>query len=85
MYHETFWGLTPRHALTILFLETHKRSSQWVTNPGNALARTRLTSEFQWNPKSVSSQNVSCYRRWVCTYKAHHPLSVSRCGMLQLD
>ncbi|CAN6684804.1 unnamed protein product [Malus baccata var. baccata] len=52
--------LSPDHALTILFLGTHIRTSQWVTHHGIALARTRLTSKFRWNPKPVSSQNASC-------------------------
>ncbi|RXH86666.1 hypothetical protein DVH24_021939 [Malus domestica] len=43
----------------VLFLGTHTRTSQWVTHSGNALAQTRLTSEFRWNPKSVSSQKAS--------------------------
>ncbi|KAM1038134.1 hypothetical protein ACFX2C_032863 [Malus domestica] len=30
-----------------------RATSQWVTHPG-------LTSEFLWNPKSVSSQKTSC-------------------------
>ncbi|KAM1329370.1 hypothetical protein ACFX2F_013549 [Malus domestica] len=33
---------------------------QWVTHQRIALVRTRLTSEFRWNPKLVSSQKVSC-------------------------
>ncbi|RXI02886.1 hypothetical protein DVH24_002964 [Malus domestica] len=53
-------ALGPDHALTVLFLGTHMRTSQWVTHHGNALTRTRLTSEFRWNPKPVSSQNTSC-------------------------
>ncbi|CAN6577554.1 unnamed protein product [Malus baccata var. baccata] len=65
------------YALTVLFLGTHMRTSQWVTHPGNVLARTHLTSEFRWNLKPVSSQKVSCYKRWGCTYKAHHLFSVS--------
>ncbi|RXH82604.1 hypothetical protein DVH24_036945 [Malus domestica] len=35
----------------------------WVIHLGNALAQTRLTSEFQWNPKPVSPKKASCYRR----------------------
>ncbi|RXI01412.1 hypothetical protein DVH24_014761 [Malus domestica] len=31
------------------------RTSQWVTHHRIALARTRLISEFRWNPKPVSS------------------------------
>ncbi|RXH92570.1 hypothetical protein DVH24_033466 [Malus domestica] len=48
------------HTLTVLFMGTHTRISQWVTHPGIALARTRLTSKFLWNPKSMSSQKASC-------------------------
>ncbi|KAM1992689.1 hypothetical protein TB2_008607 [Malus domestica] len=50
----------PDQALTILFLGTHMRTSQWVTHPGISVARTRLTSEFRWNPKPMSSQKASC-------------------------
>ena len=48
--------------LTVLFLGTHTRTSQWVTHPRNALARTCLTLEFRWNSKPVSSQKASCYK-----------------------
>ncbi|RXH70448.1 hypothetical protein DVH24_007704, partial [Malus domestica] len=48
----------PYHALMVLFLGTHTRTSQWVTHHGNALARTRLTLEFLQNPKPVSSQKA---------------------------
>ncbi|KAM1014235.1 hypothetical protein ACFX14_044235 [Malus domestica] len=54
------FDLGPDQAHTVLFLGTHMRTSQWVTHFGNALARTRLTSEFRWNPKLVSSQKASC-------------------------
>ncbi|KAB2626880.1 hypothetical protein D8674_020498 [Pyrus ussuriensis x Pyrus communis] len=40
------FALGPDYALTILFLGTHTRTFQWVTHPRNALAQTRLTSEF---------------------------------------
>ncbi|CAN6712546.1 unnamed protein product [Malus baccata var. baccata] len=50
----------PDHAFTVLFLGTQMRTSQWVTHHGIALARTRLTSEFRWNPKPMSSQKTSC-------------------------
>ncbi|RXH78761.1 hypothetical protein DVH24_002279, partial [Malus domestica] len=63
--------LDPDHALTVLFLETHKRTSQWVTYHGIALARTRLTSKFRWNPKPEY------------TYKAYKILTPGRCGILQ--
>ncbi|CAN6685774.1 unnamed protein product [Malus baccata var. baccata] len=46
-----FSALGPDHALTILSLGTHMRTFQWITHPGITLARTRLTSEFPWNPK----------------------------------
>ncbi|KAB2615942.1 THO complex subunit 3 [Pyrus ussuriensis x Pyrus communis] len=36
--------LGPNHALTVLFLGTRTRTSQWVTHHGIALARTHLTS-----------------------------------------
>ena len=47
------------HALTILFLRTYTRTSQWITHHGIALVRTRLTSEFLQNPKPMSSQKVT--------------------------
>ncbi|RXH90489.1 hypothetical protein DVH24_035253 [Malus domestica] len=53
-------ALGPDHALTVLFLGTHTRASQWVTHHEIALVRTRLTSEFRWNLKPVSSQKTSC-------------------------
>ncbi|RXI03597.1 hypothetical protein DVH24_004249 [Malus domestica] len=66
----TFWARLHRstilsvlgldHSLTVLFLGTHTRTSQWVNHHGNVLARTRLTSEFRWNPKPVRSQKASC-------------------------
>ncbi|RXH78939.1 hypothetical protein DVH24_034146 [Malus domestica] len=49
---------SPDHALMALFLGTHTRTSQLVTHPGITLARSRLTSEFLRNPKSVSSQKA---------------------------
>ncbi|RXI07666.1 hypothetical protein DVH24_005439 [Malus domestica] len=52
-------ALGPDHTLTILFLGTHTRTSQWVTHHGIALARTCLT-EFRRNPKPVSFQKASC-------------------------
>ncbi|RXH84513.1 hypothetical protein DVH24_032797, partial [Malus domestica] len=59
-YNTILSALGPNHALTVLFLGTHTRTSQWVTHHGIALARTHLTSEFRWNPKPVSSQKASC-------------------------
>ncbi|KAM1911879.1 hypothetical protein ACFX14_000001 [Malus domestica] len=53
-------ALGPDHTVTVLFLGTHMRTSQWVTRPRNALTQTRLTSEFLWNSKPVSSQKPSC-------------------------
>ena len=53
-------ALGPGHALTVLFLGTHMRTSQWVTHHGIALARTRLTLEVLQNSKPVSSQKASC-------------------------
>ncbi|CAN6678556.1 unnamed protein product [Malus baccata var. baccata] len=54
LYRSTILSaLGPDHALTT-------RTSQWVTHSGIALARTRLTSEFRWNLKSMSSQKASC-------------------------
>ncbi|RXI01548.1 hypothetical protein DVH24_014897 [Malus domestica] len=47
--------LGPDHALMVLFLRTHTITSQWVTHHGMALVRTRLTLEFRWNLKPVSS------------------------------
>ncbi|CAN6723757.1 unnamed protein product [Malus baccata var. baccata] len=48
------------HALTVLFLRTQTRTSQWVTHHEIVLARIRLTLEFRWNPKLMSSQKASC-------------------------
>ncbi|CAN6699609.1 unnamed protein product [Malus baccata var. baccata] len=60
LHHSTILSaLGPDHALTVLFMGTHTRTSQWVTHPGIALVRTRLTSEFRWNPRLVSSQKAS--------------------------
>ncbi|RXH99786.1 hypothetical protein DVH24_021588 [Malus domestica] len=53
-----FFALGPDHVLTILSLGTHMRTSQWITHHGITLTRTRLTSEFPWNPKPVSSQKA---------------------------
>ncbi|RXH94980.1 hypothetical protein DVH24_024664 [Malus domestica] len=39
-------ALGPDHTLTVLFMGTHARTSQGVTHPGNALVRTRLTSDM---------------------------------------
>jgi len=61
LHHSTILStLGPDHALTVLFLRTHTRTFQRVTHYGIALARTRLTSEFLWNPNPVSSQKTSC-------------------------
>ncbi|RXH98388.1 hypothetical protein DVH24_010713 [Malus domestica] len=58
-----FSALGHGHALMVLFLGTHTRTSQWVTYHGNALARTHLTSKFRWNPKPMSPQKASCYMK----------------------
>ncbi|RXH70636.1 hypothetical protein DVH24_013382 [Malus domestica] len=60
--------LGPDHTLTVLFLDCSCLNS--------------LNFGVPMEPKPVSSQNAPCYRRGACTYKAHHPLSVGRCGML---
>ncbi|CAN6567741.1 unnamed protein product [Malus baccata var. baccata] len=61
LHHSTILSaLGPNHTFTVLFLGTHTRTYQLVTHPGIALMRTRLTSEFQWNLKPVSSQKASC-------------------------
>ncbi|RXH71979.1 hypothetical protein DVH24_025480 [Malus domestica] len=44
-------ALGPDHTLMVLFLGTHTRTSLWVTYHGIAHARTRLSSEFRWNPR----------------------------------
>ncbi|KAI5338362.1 hypothetical protein L3X38_017633 [Prunus dulcis] len=43
--------------------------SWYCSNPNLLNFRVPMESEARW--------------RWTCTYKAHHPLSVGRCGMLQ--
>ncbi|RXH83385.1 hypothetical protein DVH24_005638, partial [Malus domestica] len=52
-------ALDPDHALTVLFMGTHTRTSQWVTHSEIVLARTCFTLEFQWNSKPMSSQKAS--------------------------
>ncbi|RXH85982.1 hypothetical protein DVH24_017035 [Malus domestica] len=60
LYRSTILSaLGPDHALTILFLGTHTRTSLWVTHLGITLGQTRLTSKFLWNPKPMSSQKAS--------------------------
>ncbi|KAM1017350.1 hypothetical protein ACFX13_047678 [Malus domestica] len=49
--------LGPDHALTVLFMGTHTRISQWVTHHRIALARTWLTLKFRWNPKLKAQCN----------------------------
>ncbi|KAB2619736.1 hypothetical protein D8674_041250 [Pyrus ussuriensis x Pyrus communis] len=46
------FALGPNHALTILFLGTHTRTSQWVTHYGNALARYSLNFEVPMEPEA---------------------------------
>ncbi|RXH91140.1 hypothetical protein DVH24_020163 [Malus domestica] len=67
-------ALGPNHGLTVLFLGTHTRTSQWVTHHGIALTRTRLTSEFLRNPKPVSSQKVSIHSLGRCGISQSTPL-----------
>ena len=73
----------PGQALTVLFLGTHTRTSQWVTHHGIALARTRLTLEFQWNPKPWAPKMPRAIWRWECTYKAYMIHISGRYGILQ--
>ncbi|RXH78190.1 hypothetical protein DVH24_001708 [Malus domestica] len=54
------FALGPDHTLTVLFQGPHTRTSQWVTHDEIVFVRTRLTSEFRWNPKPMSSQKASC-------------------------
>ncbi|RXH75267.1 hypothetical protein DVH24_029988, partial [Malus domestica] len=81
----TTWQSGSNTILSHPSLDSATRTSKWVTHLRIALVRTRLTSEFRWNPKPVSSQKASCYRRWACTYKAHHPFFVGRCGITILS
>ncbi|KAM2046670.1 hypothetical protein ACFX1T_005427 [Malus domestica] len=53
-------ALGPDHALTILFLGTHEQLPSGSSIMGLLSRATRLTFEFQWNPKPVSSQKTSC-------------------------
>ncbi|RXH67900.1 hypothetical protein DVH24_028047 [Malus domestica] len=73
------------YSFTDLFLRNQTKNSQWVTHPMIALNRTRLTSEFRWNLKPVSSKRSLVIGRGACTYKAHHPLSVGQCEMLHVN
>ena len=45
-------ALGPNHALTVLFLGTHIRTSQWVIHPGNALARYSLNFRVPIEPEA---------------------------------
>ena len=45
-------ALGPDHALTVLFLGTHASRTSLVTHHGNALAQSRLTSEFLMEPEA---------------------------------
>ncbi|KAI5323549.1 hypothetical protein L3X38_032621 [Prunus dulcis] len=91
VYEQTTGGVTSRDPLrrsTILsalgpplcphdFVSGNSRAtSQWVTQPGIALAPNSLNFGVPTTPKPVSSQRPRA--RWirVCTYKAHHPLSI---------
>ncbi|RXH67298.1 hypothetical protein DVH24_027418 [Malus domestica] len=44
--------LGPDHALTVLFLGTHTRTSQWVTHHGSALVRYSLNFRVPMNSKA---------------------------------
>ncbi|RXH88547.1 hypothetical protein DVH24_000146, partial [Malus domestica] len=51
-HHSTILSsLGPDYALTVLFLETHTRTSQWVTHHGIALARYSLNFGVPMEPK----------------------------------
>ncbi|KAM2691221.1 hypothetical protein EV2_005642 [Malus domestica] len=52
--------LNPDHVLTVLFLGTHEQLPSASPILGVLWPPTRLTSEFLWNPKPVSSQKASC-------------------------
>ncbi|KAM0996456.1 hypothetical protein ACFX2C_006461 [Malus domestica] len=45
-------ALGPDHALTVLFLGTHMRTSQWVTHHENALVRYSLNFEVPMKLKA---------------------------------
>ncbi|RXH73818.1 hypothetical protein DVH24_016640, partial [Malus domestica] len=45
-------ALSPDHALTVLFLGTHTRISQWVTHLGPNHALTVLTSQWVTHPRN---------------------------------
>ena len=45
-------ALGPDYALTVLFLGTHTRTSQWVTHHGSALARYSLNFEVPTKPEA---------------------------------
>ncbi|CAN6556240.1 unnamed protein product [Malus baccata var. baccata] len=53
-------ALGPNHALTVLFLGTHEQLPSGSPILGVLWPPSRLTSEFLWNPKPVSSQKASC-------------------------
>ncbi|KAM2895797.1 hypothetical protein COP2_005643 [Malus domestica] len=53
-------ALGPDHTLTILFMGTHEQLPSGSSIMGLLSRATRLTFEFQWNPKPVSSQKTSC-------------------------
>ena len=45
-------ALGPDYALTVLFLGTHTRTSQWVTHHGSALARYSLNFGVPMEPEA---------------------------------
>ncbi|KAM1374908.1 hypothetical protein ACFX2I_025407 [Malus domestica] len=51
--------LGPNHALTVLFLGTHKQLPSGSPIMGVLWPASRLTSKFRQNPKPVSSQKAS--------------------------
>ncbi|KAM1825063.1 hypothetical protein ACFX13_024596 [Malus domestica] len=44
-----FWAY---HSLTVLFLGTHERTSQWITHPGSALASFSLNFGVYTEPEA---------------------------------
>ncbi|RXH70776.1 hypothetical protein DVH24_013522 [Malus domestica] len=53
LYHSMILSaLGPDHTLMVLFLGTHKRTSQWVTQPGIALAAISLNFGVPMEPEA---------------------------------
>ncbi|RXH89366.1 hypothetical protein DVH24_031723 [Malus domestica] len=55
-----YYPLWAYHSLTVLFLGTHEQLPSASPILGVLWPPSRLTSEFLWNPKPVSSQKASC-------------------------